>query len=170
MPEDEKITNPTPAEEPVEDESAWKEAFIELKKNSVPKKDYEAKQAELKEVLNKVALGEEQFGEEKQEEEHYDAKELRKELYGERTVALSNLDYIDKTLKLRKEEMRNGSQDPFAPQGKNIVATDEDLKKASNLAEVLQECVDEAEGDSAVFTALLQRRTTDVAPLLRKKK
>ena len=40
--------------------------------------------------------------------------------------------------------------------------TDDDIKTAEKVANVLQECVDYAEGDSAVFTNELQRRLVDV--------
>jgi hypothetical protein len=40
--------------------------------------------------------------------------------------------------------------------------TDEDVRTAQKVADVLQECVDYAEGDSAVFTNELQRRLVDV--------
>ena len=40
--------------------------------------------------------------------------------------------------------------------------TDDDVKTAEKVAQVLQECVDYAEGDSAVFTNELQRRMVDV--------
>ena len=55
-----------------------------------------------------------------------------------------------------------GKPDPFLPIGEQILPTDEDVAAANKVAAVLQECVDYAEGDSAVFTNELQRRLVDV--------
>lgn len=55
-----------------------------------------------------------------------------------------------------------GKPDPFLPVGKQILPTDEDIACAEKVASVLKECVNYAEGDSAVFTNELQRRLVDV--------
>ena len=55
-----------------------------------------------------------------------------------------------------------GKPDPFLPIGKQIMPTNEDIEAANRVAEVFQSCVDYAEGDSAVFTNELQRRTIDI--------
>ena len=74
----------------------------------------------------------------------------------------SNLEYITNTLKLREAIIAEGKPDPFLPIGEQIMPTDDDIKTAEKVANVLQECVDYAEGDSAVFTNELQRRLVDV--------
>ena len=58
--------------------------------------------------------------------------------------------------------MAEGKPDPFLPIGEQIMPTDQDIQTAQKVADVLQECVDYAEGDSAVFTNELQRRLVDV--------
>ena len=58
--------------------------------------------------------------------------------------------------------MAEGNPDPFLPVGKQILPTDEDVAAANRVADVLKECVDYAEGDSAVFTNELQRRLVDI--------
>lgn len=58
--------------------------------------------------------------------------------------------------------MAEGKPDPFLPVGNQIAPTDDDIAAAERVAKVLQECVDYADGDSAVFTNELQRRTIDI--------
>ena len=47
--------------------------------------------------------------------------------------------------------------DPFVPVGNKITPTDEDFQKAEKVAKVLQECVDYADGNPAVFVDELKR-------------
>lgn len=74
----------------------------------------------------------------------------------------SNLKTVELALELRKNLMAEGKEDPFLPVGKNITPTDEDRRSAEKVAEIFQECVDYAQGDSQVFTNELMRRTNDV--------
>ena len=58
--------------------------------------------------------------------------------------------------------MAKGEPDPFLPYGKQISPTRQDEETAAKVAQIYQECIDYAEGDSEVFTNELQRRTRDV--------
>ena len=51
----------------------------------------------------------------------------------------------------------NGEMDPLVPVGNKITPTDEDFQKAEKVAKVLQECVDYADGNPAVFVDELKR-------------
>ena len=64
--------------------------------------------------------------------------------------------------------MAEGKPDPFAPQGKLITASDEDLAAAQKVADALQHCVEVAEGDNLVFTNELQRILIDSVPMRRR--
>ena len=66
--------------------------------------------------------------------------------------------------------MDAGHDDPFLPVGDKVRITNEMRDQAQNAADVFQECVDFARGDSGVFTAELQRRTKDVMPRYGKSK
>ena len=71
---------------------------------------------------------------------------------------LSNLEFWQKTLALREAVMEQGDPDPFLPVGTKISPTDDDVVKAENVAKVVQECIEEADGNSEVFTAILQSK------------
>ena len=131
-------------------------AINELKQNSVNREDYEKLKAENKKLLDSIVNGTEVAlpREEKKSVEELRAAYLKEDQ--------SNLEYITNTLKLREALMAEGKPDPFLPVGEQILPTDEDVAKAQHVADVLQECVDYAEGDSAVFTNELQRRLVDV--------
>ena len=127
-----------------------------LKQNSVDRSKYEELRAENKKLLDSIVNGTEvaQPVEEKKSVEELRAAYLKEDQ--------SNLEYITNTLKLREALMAEGKPDPFLPIGEQILPTDEDVATANKVAQVLQECVDYAEGDSNVFTNELQRRLVDV--------
>jgi vacuolar-type H+-ATPase subunit I/STV1 len=152
---DEKLTNETGT--PVEDMTPdYLAAINELKQNSVDRSKYDALKAENKKLLDSIVNGTEIAlpREEKKSIEELRAAYLKEDQ--------SNLEYITNTLKLREAIIAEGKPDPFLPVGEQIMPTDEDVRTAQKVADVLQECVDYAEGDSAVFTNELQRRLVDV--------
>lgn len=129
----------------------------ELRNNTVSKEEYSKLQGEYKKVLN--AYVKNQSLKEIPVEQKKTIEELRKDFFTENQ---NNLDYIKSALALRQGLIDNGDPDPFLPYGQNIMPTDDDVQKANKVAEVLQECVDYAEGDSSVFTNELQRRLVDI--------
>lgn len=152
---DEKLTNETGTE--VDDMTPdYLAAINELKQNSVDRSKYDALKAENKKLLDSIVNGTEIA---LPREEKKSTEELREAYLKEDQ---SNLEYITNTLKLREAIIAEGKPDPFLPIGEQIMPTDEDVKTAEKVAQVLQECVDYAEGDSAVFTNELQRRLVDV--------
>lgn len=139
------------------------ETIKELKKNTVSKSDYEKLQEENKKLLQSLVNGETV----QQEVEPVDVGELRKELFsGE--ADMSNLEYMEKVMKLRDSIIEAGGTDPFLPYGKKIVPTDDDIATADRVAETIKECIEYAEGDSGVFTNELQRRMIDSSNARRK--
>ena len=131
-------------------------AINELKQNSVDRSKYEELRAENKKLLDSIVNGTEVAlpAAEKKSIEELRANYLKEDQ--------SNLEYITNALKLREALMAEGKPDPFLPVGEQILPTDQDVAAAQKVADVLQECVDYAEGDSAVFTNELQRRLVDV--------
>jgi hypothetical protein len=156
---DEKVTE-TATEENID----YIAVIEEMKANSVKKELYQKLKDENTRLLNTLVSG----GQLEAPVEKVDVNELRKELYGN-GQAMSNLDYWTKTMKLREALMEEGKQDPFAPQGKNIAATEEDLAAAERVAQGIQHCIEVAEGDNLVFTNELQRIMIDTAPIRRRK-
>lgn len=139
------------------------EVIKEIKQNTVSKSEYEKLQNENKQLLQSLVNGE--YMEKSKEEEPIDLENLRKDLQGK---DMTNLEYVSTALKLRNETIKKGDRDPFLPYGKNILPTDDDVEKAEKVANVLQECVDIADGDADVFTNELQRRLVD-SPINRRK-
>lgn len=141
----------------VVDNTDYIAAIKELKENSVDRSKYDALKAENKKLLDSIVNG---------TDVDLPAKEEKKSIEELRTNYLkedqSNLEYITNALALREAIIAEGKPDPFLPIGEQIMPTDEDIATANKVAQVLQECVDYAEGDSAVFTNELQRRLIDV--------
>lgn len=140
-----------------DDNNQYIQALNELKAKSVDREEYDKLKAENKKLLDSIINGTEvaqQPVEEKKSVEELRANYLKEDQ--------TNLEYITNTLKLREALMAEGKPDPFLPIGEQIMPTDEDVATANKVAQVLQECVDYAEGDSAVFTNELQRRLVDV--------
>ena len=131
-------------------------AINELKQNSVNREDYNKLKAENKKLLDSIVNG---VPVEVQSPQRKSIEELRAAYLKEDQT---NLEYISNALKLREALISEGKPDPFLPIGEQILPTDEDGAAANKVASVLQECVDYAEGDSAVFTNELQRRLVDV--------
>ena len=135
------------------------EAIKKLKENSVSKEDYEKVLDENRKLLQSLINGETI----EQENEKPDIAALRQELFGEE-CDLNNLAYVQKALELRDAIMEDGGMDPFLPYGKKIIPTEEDIDTANRVAQILQECIEYADGDSQVFTNELQRRMIDSSP------
>lgn len=133
----------------------------DLKKNSVPKAEYEKLVQEQRKLMDAFIQG-------KQPEVTEEAPvlpsvdELRKDLF---TVDcnLSNLDYCTKALQLRTQILDQGGDDIFVASNSNLTPTQFDYDRAKAVAEVMQDCIEYAKGDSEAFTNELMRRTNDVA-------
>lgn len=146
-----------------EQEPDYIQQIEDLRANSVSKADYDKLKAEHNRAMNALINGG-QMDDPKAEKVDKDA--LRKELYNSQDSGLSNLEYWQKTLTLRQAIIDDGGNDPFLPQGQKIAPTAEDVEAANRVAKVVQECIDYADGDSRIFTNELDRRTTDTAPMM----
>ena len=132
-------------------------ALNEMKKNTVSKEAYDKLREDNKKLLDTIVSG--QSLEQTEVKEEVDVDALRKELFGKTRRDLSNLEYVDKALQLRKALMEKGEQDPFVMKaGRTSSPEAEDFKKAERVASVLQECVDIADGNDSVFDNEFQRR------------
>lgn len=141
------------------------ETINQLKANSVSKADYDKLLRENRQLLNNLANG--TTPEVAKPVEKKDIVKMRDELvYGE----YSNLEYATRALELRDEMMAQGYEDPFLPQGKQVAATEDDIKAAQRVADGLRHCIDYANGDRQLFTNELQRITRDVVPMAGRRK
>ena len=143
-------------------------ALKELKENSVSKEDYDKVVEENKQLVAQVINGDGAGNGQTNAPEDLDGdiKALREKLYGPKCSELSNLEFCDATLKLREAIIKRDGIDPFVPRGANIKPTDYDAQRAQAVADVMAECIKEANGDSGVFTALLQAKTNNDSPAL----
>ena len=130
-------------------------AIKEIKENSVDRSKYDALKAENKKLLNSIVNGQEVEGQDNKPT-YRDPDVIRKELFGKEH---SNLEYAKLSLELRNSLIAKGERDPFLPYGEQISPTPEDIEKAEKAAQIYQECIDYADGDSKLFTQELQRRT-----------
>lgn len=149
------------------------DAIKELKDSSVPKDKYEKLVDENKQLLKTIteqtpATNMTAAPIKTDEDRKKEIDALRHDLYNKEDTDFDNLDYIKKTLQLRQDLIDSGEPDPFVGRGEKLVPDDNDYECAAKVADVLQQCVDYAQGDSALFTQELQRRTLDV-PLPRRK-
>lgn len=130
------------------------EAIQSLKQNSVDRSEYDKLKAENKRLINAVVNG--QPGDVETNNTMRDPQAIREELFNHEH---SNLEYVKLALELRSSLIAKGEQDPFLPIGAQIAPTAEDEAKAEKAAQIYQECVDYADGDSKLFTQELMRRT-----------
>ena len=133
------------------------EAIKSLKQNTVDKTAYDALRSENKKLLESLVNGEEIQPQNKVLSESID--ELRHDILN--NDSLTNLEYWDKVLKLRSALLKRGDEDPFVPQGQKVNATAADYATAEKVATIMQEMVDNSEGDPNVFLNEFQRRVKD---------
>jgi hypothetical protein len=135
------------------------EAIKALKQTTVDKGAYDSLRAENKKLLESLINGEEIQPKNKVLTE--DINELRNDILF--NDGLTNLDYWDKVLKLRSALLKRGDEDPFVPQGSKVNATQADYATAEKVATIMQEMVDNADGDPNVFLNEYQRRVKDTS-------
>lgn len=133
------------------------EAIKNLKQTTVDKTAYDALRSENKKLLESLINGEEIQPNNKVLSEDIDT--LRNRVLHD--DSLTNLEYWDNVLKLRSALLKRGDEDPFVPQGNKISATSADYQTAEKVATIMQEMVDNAEGDPNVFLNEYQRRVKD---------
>lgn len=145
-----------------EEQESYADIINEMRANTVSKDKYNRLEEENKKLMKALAKGETI---EVEAPETPDVKELRKSLYTDEVSNLSDIEFVQKTLQLRKAIMDDGGIDPFVASGHRITPDDEAFNVAEKVADVLQQCIDYADGDNAVFINELQRRTVDSAPM-----
>lgn len=111
---------------------------------------------------NKELVGRLLSGENMTEEDTTTIDEYAETLYGDKCDQLTDIEYIDKTCKLRRKVIKEKGFDPFVGRGKKYIPEPDEAEKAENVARVFEECVEYANGDNQLFIQELQRRTIDV--------
>lgn len=90
-------------------------------------------------------------------------EEIRKDLMHD-TADKTNLEYLTLALELDDACIREDGKSCFLPKGKGVNPTLEEKEVAQRFHQVVQECIDYADGDPDVFNMELQRRTTETKP------
>lgn len=152
------------AKDVMDDRTDYIEAIKEIKQNSVDKEKYNRLKEENQKLLQSLVNGETI----KQDVEPVNVNQLRKELFSQ-DADYNNLDYMTKVMTLRDALIEQGEKDPFLPWGQKITPSQEDVDTANRVAEIVKDCIDYAEGDSAVFTNELQRRMIDTGNNFRRR-
>lgn len=158
---EDETTNPNEQQE-----TDYIAAITQLRETTVPKEQYAKLKEENAKLLKSLINGDTiEAGEAPSSP---DIAALRNDLFsGE--AQFTNLEYVTKTLELRDALIEQGKPDPFLPTGHQYAPTPADIEAATRVAKVMRECVDQADGDSALFTSLLMRETVDTpAPRPRK--
>lgn len=149
------------SESPVEMDTTnnYIETINEMKKNTVSKDLYAKLQEENKQLLDTIVNGNYHTDEEEQvKDEPVDLDAIRQEMF---SGNCSNLKYAEDALKLREEILKKNNVDIFLPHGSHIQPTKEDVESVRNVVSCLQHCIDEADGDSSIFTLELQKYLQD---------
>lgn len=136
------------------------EIIQQMKQTTVSKDKYDRLAEDNKKLMKALANGEQI---EAEPEQGPDVDALRKDLFNADNQH-TNLEFITKSLELRQALIDSGEKDPFLPWGQKITPDESDIATAERVADVLQQCVDYADGDNLVFTNELQRRMIDTAP------
>ena len=148
---------------PVTDTAEYIEAIKQLKENSVSKDAYLKVKAENKQLLDTL-INNGQVTTQEVKKDKVDLNKMRDDLLNHSNHML-NVDYVQKVVDLRNAVMDAGQRDPFLPNKAN--PTSADIEEANKVGEVLQECLDIADGDNDVFTNEFQRRL--VEPIMPKR-
>ena len=142
--------------EPTAVEKNYLEVIKKMKENMVLKSDYDAAIAENKKLAEQLITSP---NPQEQPKEKVDIKKLQDQFSA--STQMTNLEFVSSALKLRNALIEDGKPDPFLPVGRRISPTEDDIKKASKVAEAFQYCVDAAQGDPAIFNMELMRITRD---------
>lgn len=134
-------------------EDNYIETIKQLKANTVSKADYDKLVSENAQLLK--AFTEFTPGSTEPKAEVIPSKEdidnMRKSLFKQNS-GITNLEYIETALKLRDAVIKSGGSDPFAKEGSAV-----DSERAVEIADALQQLVDYADGNKALFCSELKR-------------
>lgn len=123
----------------------------QMRQNSVSKDKYDKLKEENKKLLNTLATG----GQNQEEEEKVDVNNLWEDIFNVRKKPLTDMEVVDKLLKIRESCLENEYRDIFVYGGPEFVPEASDYASAQQAAEVYQKCLDEADKSPRAFKAAL---------------
>lgn len=165
MEKDETMRTEEEAREPQGGDANLVEALKKLKNESVPKEDYDKLLAQNKELIEAYTEGKNiDLGNDAQK--HRTADEIREELF---TKEHNNLNGWKLALELREAVLDETGEDIFvaSPNGHQYKPTQEDYDKAQNVADVVADCIEKADGNDQNFNAFFTSRiNNDTIPTM----
>ena len=148
------------SEETVVDNTDYITAIKELKENSVSKDKYDALMAERKQLIDSIVNGQPESDQE--EEPELESRLYYYKKYKENKFN-SNLEYWDNLVKLRKATIAEYGADPtvtgnygLTPDGQKVDPAYGEPEAMEHSFEVIENMINEADGDPKVFDALMQ--------------
>lgn len=144
-------------------ETNYIEAIKNLKASTVSKEAYDKVVNENKTLIESLVNGTQVSTDSAKAEVKPTAAECKKKLFNPEKD-LTNLEYVKRTLAYRNALMEETGEDCFvAP---NHLDPNYDVEaihaQADKVADVLQQCIDQSDGDDGVFRARLSSRLNDV--------
>ena len=141
-----------------------------LKETTVSKEEYD-KVVEDKKTLAKALAEGADVPESAKQEEKPDITELRKKFLKAGEKNLTNVEFVQTALELRKASMEAGEPDPFLPRGLKRKPDNSDYQGAQRVADFLEDCVeqskdDEGKPDPDMFNALLKKGIANDSPIV----
>lgn len=131
-------------------------AIKELKEKSVSREDYDKLRADHSALIKKVAEGQTDNVVDADTSKEKTLDEIKEDIL--KNKSMSNLDYVKNALSYRKQMIEKGKGDPFAPNYRDRPVSESELASAEKVATILQECVDNSNGNNELFNSELQRR------------
>lgn len=155
--EEKKSETATPSEtapDPVKEAQALSEMrakvdFLEAQNRSLS----EAKRMYYDAVLNKADP------DSAESKGHRPISEIRDDLINRSDDEISNLEYATLALELDSALLDEGKDSCFLPHGQGVSPTADEYQTAEKFHRILQECVDEADGDPTKFNMALKSRS-----------
>lgn len=161
--------NKTPPTDPKTAEE-YAEFVKHMKETTVSKEEYDKVVEDKKTLAKALAEGADVPEVEKQENKP-DINELRKQFLKAGENNLSNVEFVQTTLELRKALMEAGEQDPFLPRGLKRKPDNTDFAGAQKVADFLEDCLEQSKGedgkpDPDMFNAMLKKGIANDSPLI----
>lgn len=134
-------------------------AINELKANSVSKDKYEKLKKENKQLLDTLTSG----GELETPSPKRSVEELLNSL---NDPSISDIEYCKALCELRNNTLEHVNYDPAMPHGHNYQFSQADQDVVDKFFNVVEECIEFADGDTMLFTNELMRRTNDTPAII----
>lgn len=139
-----------------QEEQSAIDIITEMRANTVSKDKYNKLKEDNEKLMRALANGETLTVE---PPKTANIEDLRKEYFEFENK--SDVQIAKDILALREAIIESGDQDPFLPNGKGAVITQQDIADAQAVADLLQYAVDNSGGDNAVFLAQFSSKLID---------